>query len=85
MTAWIPGNLLSERTYYVTIAVRTPKRKYRPFQEKDAAAFQVVDSMSGDSVRGSWVGRLEGAVRPALEWESDFEPGDPEVLLQAKA
>jgi lipopolysaccharide transport system ATP-binding protein len=72
VTAWIPGNLLSERTYYVTASIRTPNRKYRPFQERDTIAFHVVDSMEGDSVRGSWAGRMAGVVRPALDWETDF-------------
>ena len=77
-TAWIPGNLLSEGMAYVSVAMRTQHRKYRPFQVGDAVAFNVVDKMEGGSARGEWVGRLIGAVRPKLDWSttrvSDGEP-----------
>ena len=66
-TAWVPGNLLSEGMAYVLVAMRTPHRKYRPIQLGDAIAFNVIDKMEGESARGSWVGRLSGAVRPKLD------------------
>ncbi|MFQ5609033.1 MAG: polysaccharide ABC transporter ATP-binding protein [Woeseiaceae bacterium] len=67
-TAWIPGNLLSEGMVYVSVAMRTQHRKYRPFQVGDTVAFNVIDRMEGGSARGEWVGRLTGAVRPKLDW-----------------
>lgn len=72
-TAWIPGNLLSEGMAYVTVAMRTTVRKYRPFHEFDAVAFNVIDKMEGGSARGEWVGRLSGAVRPKLEWTTEIK------------
>ena len=70
-TAWIPGNLLSEGMTYVTAAMRTKVRKYRPFHERDTVAFNVIDTMEGGSARGEWAGRLAGAVRPKLDWTTE--------------
>jgi len=71
-TAWIPGNLLSEGTLYVTPALTTLNPKMPQFYERDAIAFQVVDSTEGDSARGQWTGRLGGVVRPLLKWDTQF-------------
>jgi lipopolysaccharide transport system ATP-binding protein len=38
------------------------------FAEGHTVAFQVVDSLDGDSARGDWAGPMGGAVRPKLEW-----------------
>ena len=38
------------------------------FYERDAVAFQIVDSLDGDSARGDYAGPLPGVVRPMLEW-----------------
>ena len=70
-TAWIPGNMLSEGMVYVTAAMRTSVRKYRPFHVFDAVAFNVIDKMEPGSARGDWVGRLSGAVRPKLDWTTE--------------
>ena len=72
-TAWIPGNLLSEGMVYVSAAMRTKVRKHRPFQEGDAVAFNVIDTMEGGSARGEWAGRLLGAVRPKLDWTTEYQ------------
>ena len=71
-TAWVPENLLSEGMVYVLAAMRTEHRKYRPFQIADAIAFNVIDAMEGGSARGEWVGKLLGAVRPKLDWTTDY-------------
>jgi lipopolysaccharide transport system ATP-binding protein len=36
--------------------------------ERDAVAFQVVDSLEGGSARGRYAGLMPGIVRPMLEW-----------------
>lgn len=74
VTGWIPGNLLSERIYYVSARMRTPNRRYRPFHARDAVAFSVVDPMEGGTARGRWAGRLEGVVRPKLDWRTEVAP-----------
>lgn len=73
-TAWIPGNLLKEGTYFVRAAMRTPNRRKRPFDECDVVAFSIVDKQEGDSARGDWVGKMGGVVRPLLDWQTSYEP-----------
>jgi lipopolysaccharide transport system ATP-binding protein len=73
-TAWIPGNLLSEGTLFVGAAIRTLEPTIRRFHAYDAVAFQVVDSMDGDSARVDHAGALRGVVRPLLKWETQFSP-----------
>jgi len=75
-TAWIPGNLLSEGTIYVLATIRTNHRKYWPFFVADAVAFNVIDSMEGQSARGEWAGKLTGAVRPKLDWATKHISND---------
>jgi lipopolysaccharide transport system ATP-binding protein len=69
-TVWIPGNFLAEGTFLVGVAVTS----YQPFKvhfyERNAIAFQVVDSLEGDSARGDYAGFLPGIVRPLLKWET---------------
>jgi lipopolysaccharide transport system ATP-binding protein len=68
--AVIPGNFLSEGTLFVDPCVITMEPPVHQFYEREAVAFQVVDSADGDSARGDWGGKLEGAVRPLLQWET---------------
>jgi lipopolysaccharide transport system ATP-binding protein len=75
-TAWIPGNLLSEGTLIVGAAVSTMDPVTVHFYERDAVAFQVVDSLEGDSARGDYGGPMPGVVRPLLRWETTFVPAD---------
>ena len=75
-TAWIPGNLLSEGTIYVLATMRTKHRKYWPFFVADAVAFNVIDTMEGQSARGEWAGKLSGAVRPKLDWTTTYQSVD---------
>lgn len=68
-TAWIPGNLLGEGMFTINIVIWTLKPvKNLEFVERDVIAFQVVDSMGGDSARADWEGDLKGGIRPILEW-----------------
>ena len=73
-TAWIPGNLLAEGMLFVAPAIRSPEPKNWHLHEREAVAFQVVDSLDGDSARGSFTGAMAGAVRPLLRWETQFIP-----------
>jgi lipopolysaccharide transport system ATP-binding protein len=69
-TAWIPGNLLSEGMVFVGATMKTTSQKYPYFNEPDSVAFQVIDNLDGDSARGDYAGKLAGAVRPLLKWET---------------
>lgn len=67
-TAWVSGNMLPEGTFVVGVALSS----YNPLNvhcyERDAVAFEVFDSLSGDSARGDYGGILPGVTRPILDW-----------------
>jgi homopolymeric O-antigen transport system ATP-binding protein len=73
-TAIIPGNFLSEGSLIIGAAMTTPNPVTVHFYERDAVAFQVIDTMDGDSVRGDFAGPIPGVVRPLLEWNTQFFP-----------
>jgi lipopolysaccharide transport system ATP-binding protein len=50
------------------------------FYEADAVAFQVIDSLDGDSARGDYAGHLPGVVRPLLNWTTQFNPAETEIV-----
>jgi lipopolysaccharide transport system ATP-binding protein len=70
-TARIPGNFLAEGTMFVSVGCAAVKQGIRQFREDDVVAFQVVDSMDGDSARGEVAGHIEGVVRPLLSWSTE--------------
>jgi lipopolysaccharide transport system ATP-binding protein len=53
------------------------------YHEKEVVAFQVVDTLDGDSARGDFVGQLRGAIRPKLEWKTAWHPGGEEASRRA--
>lgn len=69
-TVVIPGNFLAEGTMFVTVAMSTMEPQTLHYMERDAVAFQIIDSMDGDSVRGDYAGPMGGVVRPRLQWET---------------
>lgn len=71
-TAWIPGNLLAEGTVIVGAAVSTMDPVIIHFWEHDAVAFQVIDSIDGDSARGNFAGHMPGVFRPLLKWTTCY-------------
>jgi lipopolysaccharide transport system ATP-binding protein len=83
ITAWIPGNLLAEGSLVVGAAISTMDPVAVHVYEKDAVAFQVIDSLDGDSARGDYAGPMPGVVRPLLEWTTHFDAADrvPPILV----
>lgn len=73
-TVQIPGNFLSEGTLIVTAAISTVNPQIVHFHEADVIAFQVIDSLDGDSARGDYARRLPGVVRPLLQWYTEYAP-----------
>jgi lipopolysaccharide transport system ATP-binding protein len=67
-TAWIPGNYLAEGTMFVSAGLTTLHPDQKQFYERDAVAFQVFDSLDGDSARGDSARGVRGVVRPLLKW-----------------
>jgi lipopolysaccharide transport system ATP-binding protein len=75
-TARIPGNFLSEGPLIVTATMATMEPFRAHFFERDAVAFQVIDTLDGDSARGDYTGPMPGIVRPMLDWTSQFTPAN---------
>ncbi|HLB10648.1 MAG TPA: ABC transporter ATP-binding protein, partial [Gemmatimonadaceae bacterium] len=73
-TVLIPGNYLAEGSVVVRAVVSTMDPVTIHFSENDAVAFQVIDSLDGDSVRGAYAGPFPGVVRPLLSWTTVYEP-----------
>jgi lipopolysaccharide transport system ATP-binding protein len=73
-TVWVPGNFLAEGNMIVGAAVSTLNPAMDYFCVPDAVAFQVVDSLEGDSARGDYVQTFPGVVRPVLDWTIEFTP-----------
>ncbi len=73
-TVLIPGNLLAEGTLFVGPGLLSLNTLVAQFQERDVVAFQVVDSHDGDSARGDWAGKVDGVMRPLLNWSTQFDP-----------
>ena len=69
----IPGNFLSEGTLIVDAAISTMDPTTVHAHEREAVAFQVIDSIDGDSVRGDYGGAVPGVVRPRLEWRTSLQ------------
>jgi len=85
-TVRIPGNLLSEGTMFIGAGLETVDPVIHQFYEPDAVAFQVVDSLDGDSARGDYAGHMGGVVRPLLQWNTRFSPskGEAAAMLSEK-
>ena len=75
-TVLIPGNLLAEGTLFVAPGLMSVTTLITQFQERDVVAFQVVDSHDGDSARGDWIGKVDGVMRPLLNWNTQFNPNE---------
>jgi homopolymeric O-antigen transport system ATP-binding protein len=73
-TVWIPGNFLAEGTLIVGAAVSTLDPVVIHFYEREAVAFQVIDSLDGDSARSDYAGPYPGVVRPVLPWTTEYSP-----------
>ena len=76
-TAWIPGNLLAEGMHYVSSFITTIKPETQQVGEFSIVAFHVVDTLEGDSARGGIGRQMPGAVRPLLEWSTQYRASAP--------
>jgi lipopolysaccharide transport system ATP-binding protein len=69
----IPGNFLSEGTLIVNAAISSVDPTTVHVHEREAVAFQVIDSIEGDSLRGDYGGVVPGVVRPRLDWRTSLQ------------
>jgi len=69
----IPGNLLAEGIFFVSIAINTEagQSACHAFQPQ-AICFEVYDPFEGDSVRGPNSNAWGGVMRPMLAWETQW-------------
>ena len=74
-TAWIPGNYLSEGSLVVSAAISTMDPVIVHFFERDAVAFQVIDSLDGDSARGDYAGPIPGGRAPTATMDDELRAG----------
>lgn len=72
--ASLPGNLLAEGVLIVSAAVCEYDSMLVHVHEREAVAFQVVDSLDGDSARGDYAGPMPGVVRPMASWFTQYAP-----------
>ena len=77
----IPGNFLAEGTLLVDLWLGNADPHITFCWERDVVAFQVVDSLDGDSARGDYAGPFPGAVRPLLDWTTQHTPAFDEVAV----
>ncbi len=72
-TVWIPPNFMAEGAFFVNFAVVTYLPAMRiHFNAREAVSFDVVDSLEGDTARGDYAGKMDGVIRPILDWETSF-------------
>jgi lipopolysaccharide transport system ATP-binding protein len=71
-TAWVPGNFLSEGTLIAAAAISTLNPTVVHVYERDVLAFQVIDSLDGNSARREYAGHMPGVIRPLLRWTTEF-------------
>jgi len=73
-TVTIPGNLLAKGMVLVNASLRRVNPNNLEFSELSAVAFNVIDSIEGNSARGDWSKDMIGVVRPLLDWSTECSP-----------
>lgn len=81
-TAVIPGNLFAEGSLVVeaNISSHVPVDALHVHQ-RDAVAFTIVDGLDDDAARGDYRGPVGGLIRPLVNWNTQFQPGDAATTL----
>jgi lipopolysaccharide transport system ATP-binding protein len=73
----IPGNFLAEGRIFVTVGLVSYNPDRLHALDRDSISFQIVDSSSGDAVRGIYGKKWPGVVRPMLDWEIASHSTEP--------
>jgi lipopolysaccharide transport system ATP-binding protein len=71
--AQIPANFLAEGNFYATAISFSVATQENYFFVTDAIRFNVFDGLDGDSARGDFAGVMIGAVRPLLDWQTEYK------------
>lgn len=81
----IPGNLLTEGTHCVGVAISTMNPLRVHLSEADVVAFEVVDELEVETARGDFAGTIPGVVRPLLNWTTEFWPRNGRATARARS
>ncbi len=68
-TAWIPGNLLPEGIFSISIAFFLPNPLDILIHEHEVLSFDIYTDFSKLSARGNYADDFPGIVRPLLQWD----------------
>jgi lipopolysaccharide transport system ATP-binding protein len=68
----IPGNLLTEGLVMIDCNMMTLDPDSGVFSAQGVVSFRVIDSLEGDSNRGNYTKPIRGAVRPKLDWTTEY-------------
>jgi lipopolysaccharide transport system ATP-binding protein len=73
--AWIPGNLLNEGSYIVSVFLNTVGhgKTVKHVAATEIVSFQVADLGAGPSAKGTFGQPWGGVISPLLEWTIDTE------------
>ncbi len=72
---WIPRNFLAEGRHFVQVSItHVSPVALDHVVERDAVSFETIDRCDGDGVRGSYTLKVQGVVRPMLEWDIRLSP-----------
>jgi len=69
-TAWIPGNLLPEGIFSISVALFLPNPVDIMVHEQDALSFEIFTDFSKLSARGNYADDFPGVIRPLIPWEA---------------
>jgi len=78
----IPGNFLAEGTITVGAGICTEDPFVVHCDVPDSVAFQVIDSMDGDSARGDFGKKWAGVIRPLFKWKTEFAPNHYKLVSE---
>lgn len=68
MIMWIPANFLNAGYYSVGLAISTLSPVHVHVADYEGISFEVIDDLNSE-VRNGYTGKLDGYLRPMLEWE----------------
>ncbi len=69
-TAWIPGNLLPEGIFSLSVALFLPNPLDILVQEHEALSFEIFTDFSKLSARGNYAEDFPGIIRPLIQWDA---------------
>jgi lipopolysaccharide transport system ATP-binding protein len=69
VTAWIPGNLLPEGIFSISVAIFLPNPLDILIHQKNKLSFEMFTDFTKRSARGNYADDFPGIVRPLLNWE----------------